>query len=284
MGDHILYRKIMQKIVFDGTYFNPKDCLECGQIFRFYPYEKGYKVFSGSEACYVYSEANSTVFECKDADYFYNFFDLTRDYAQINERIKGYGVPVLTRAADICKGVRILNQNREETIFSFIISQNNNIPRIKGIIEKICRALGEKRIFLGEEYYTFPSAAVLAEQPPEFYKALGTGYRDVFLSQTAEKIAQNGITYLENLNTAELKKQLLTYKGIGPKVADCIALFGFHRTDSFPVDTWIEKLYREDFGGTLTNREKINAYFCGKFGEDSGLVQQYLFYAKRGNL
>ncbi len=274
----------MQKIIYDGTYFSPKDCLECGQIFRFREYERGYIIFSGSEACYVYSDGENTVIECENSEYFYNFFDLARDYAQINNRIKGYDIPILSRAAEICRGVRILNQNREETIFSFIISQNNNIPRIKGIIEKICRALGERREFLGKEYYAFPFAAALASKPPEFYKTLGAGYRDVFLSNTSKRIADEGIDFLDKLSTPELKKQLLTYLGIGPKVADCISLFGFHRTDSFPVDTWIEKLYREDFSGTLTSRDKINAYFCQMFGEDSGLVQQYLFYAKRGNL
>ena len=86
------------------------------------------------------------------------------------------------------------------------------------------------------------------------------------------------------LPTPQLKKQLTTYTGIGPKVADCISLFGFGRRESFPVDTWIEKLYREDFGGTLKDRNKINAYFCNLFGEDAGYMQQYLFYAKRENM
>ncbi|MBO5327901.1 MAG: hypothetical protein J6B04_01865 [Clostridia bacterium] len=86
------------------------------------------------------------------------------------------------------------------------------------------------------------------------------------------------------MGAEELKKELLTYKGIGPKVADCIALFGFGKRQSFPVDTWIEKIYKEDFGGTLLDRNKINAYFTDKFKEDSGYIQQYLFYAKRENL
>ncbi len=274
----------MEKITYDGKWFNPADVLECGQIFRFIPFERGYKVFSRDRACYVYGDGDNTVIECDDAPYFYNFFDLERDYAAINGRVKGFGIPVLTSSADKCRGVRILNQYPEEMIFSFILSQNNNIPRIKGIIERICNALGEKRVFMGAEYRSFPSAAVLAQQPPEFYRALGAGYRDEFISATAKRIAAEGLDALGGLSGAELKKQLLTYRGVGPKVADCIALFGFHRTDSFPVDTWIEKLYREDFGGTLKDRNRINEYFTSKFGDDSGIVQQYLFYAKRGNL
>ena len=177
-----------------------------------------------------------------------------------------------------------MNQNKEEMIYSFIISQNNNIPRIKGIISRICAALGEKREFMGKQYFTFPSTPKLAEAGAEFFKSVGCGYRDKFLDETAKRIASEGIEGLENCPTPELKKRLLSYKGIGGKVADCIALFGFSRRDSFPVDTWLEKVYREDFGGTERDREKICKYFCSLFGENSGYMQQYLFYGKRLNL
>lgn len=272
------------KFDYDGTYFNPTDVLECGQIFRFQPFKQGYMVFSADKACYVYADGVKTCVESDDGDYFFKFFDLERDYAAIIERAKSFNVPALSNACDKAKGVRILNQNSEEMIYSFIISQNNNIPRIKGIISRICAGLGEKRNFLGEDYYTFPSSAALASKEPEYYKSLGAGYRDVFLSQTAKRISVEGIEHLKNLNAAQLKDALLTYKGIGPKVADCVCLFGFGKTDCFPVDTWIEKLYREDFGGTLSDRKKINAYFTDMFGQYSGYVQQYLFYAKRQNL
>ncbi len=271
----------MQKIDFNSEYFNPQDVLECGQIFRFEPYKNGYLVLSRDKACYLYSQDNKTIVECEDADYFYNFFDLNRDYEEINKKIKDFGVPVLTRAAELCKGLRLLNQDAEEMLFSFIISQNNNIPRIKGIIDRICRSLGDKRSFDGKEYFTFPTAAALSQKDAGFFKSLGAGYRDVFLAETSKRIAEEGLDALRSLTAAELKKQLLTYKGIGPKVADCVCLFGFSKGESFPVDTWIEKLYKEDFNGTLKDRNKINAYFTSLFKEYSGLVQQYLFYAKR---
>lgn len=271
-------------IEYDAHYFSPRDTLECGQIFRFAPFEEGYKVFSAGNACYVYTRGGTTYIECDDNDYFYNFFDLARDYAAINEKAKSYNVPLLTRGAERGAGLRLLNQNAEEMIYSFIISQNNNIPRIKGIIERICRALGEEREFLGEKYYTFPSSAALAGAGTAFYKGIGAGYRDEYLAKTSSRIAAEGIDGLFPLTTAELKKQLLTYIGIGPKVADCISLFGFARRECFPVDTWIEKLYHDDFGGTLKDRNKINAYFCGLFGKGAGYMQQYLFYAKRENL
>lgn len=274
----------MQRITYDKTYFNPADVLECGQIFRFEPFKDGYKVFTKDKACYVYSTDTDTVIECDDPDYFYNFFDLGRDYAAVIEKINQFDVPCLTRATSVAKGLRLLNQDPEEMIFSFIISQNNNIPRIKKIIAAICKNLGDKREFMGGEYYTFPTAARLCERDAAFYKGLGAGYRDTFIKQTADRISRDGIGHLKALNAESLKKELLTYVGIGPKVADCVCLFGFNKGDCFPVDTWIEKLYREDFGGTEKDRKKINAFFTATFGQYSGLVQQYLFYCKRQNL
>ena len=272
------------KFDYDATYFNPTDVLDCGQIFRYEPFQNGYRVFSADKDYYVYTDGAKTVVESQHPDYFYNFFDLGRDYGEIIAKAKSFGVPVLSRACDKAKGLRLLNQNREEMIYSFIISQNNNIPRIKGIISRICEGLGQKTPSPCGDFYAFPSSAALASEPAEYYKALGAGYRDVFLHDTAARIAAEGLKELENADYDGLRKKLLTYKGIGPKVADCICLFGFAKRDAFPVDTWIEKLYREDFGGTYTDRTAISAYFKGLFGEFSGYVQQYLFYAKRANL
>ncbi len=274
----------MIKIDYDAKYFNPLHTLDCGQIFRFEPFKEGFLVFSGDRACYVYSDGKKTFVQCEDGDYFYNFFDLARDYAGIVEKAKSYNLPLLSKSAESCSGLRLLNQQKEEMIYSFIISQNNNIPRIKGIISRICGGLGEKREFMGVEYSAFPTTRALAAAGAEFFKNAGCGYRDKFLDETAKRIQGEGIEYLEKLNTCELKRALMGYKGVGAKVADCIALFGFAKRDSFPVDTWIEKIYREDFGGTLTDRNKICDYFLGLFGENSGYMQQYLFYGKRLNL
>lgn len=272
------------KIEFDSRYFNPEHTLECGQIFRFYPFGQGYIVLSADKACYVYTKGDTTTVECDDEDYFRGYFDLEKDYSEIVERAKRHNIPLLTRSAEEFKGLRLLNQNREEMLYSFIISQNNNIPRIKGIISRICRGLGEKKQFLGEEYYTFPSTSALASAGKEFFKNAGCGYRDSYLAETSARVLKEGIARLDNLDTASLKKELLTYKGIGGKVADCISLFGFGKRDSFPVDTWIEQVYREDFNGVLTDRSKITDYFTQLFKEDSGYIQQYLFYGKRQHL
>lgn len=272
------------KFDYDATYFNPQHTLECGQVFRFKPYGDGYLVNSADKIAYVYGDGIKTVVESDEPDYFYNYFDLDRDYKAIVDAASAFNIPLLTKSAEICRGLRILNQNREEMIYSFIISQNNNIPRIKGIIEKICAGLGEKKSSPFGEYFAFPSSSALANADISFFTAAGAGYRNVYLKETSKRICDEGIAHLEALPTKELKAKLLSYKGVGPKVADCVALFGFGKTDSFPVDTWIEKVYAEDFNGTLKDREKIAKFFTDAFGENSGYVQQYLFYGKRLNL
>lgn len=276
--------KKITTIKFDSEYFNVKDTLECGQFFRFKSYKDGYLVFTQDKCCYVYQKGESSFIECVDGDeqYFYNFFDLSRDYKSIVESAINENVEILTRSAKAGKGIRILNQNHLETLFWFIISQNNNIARIKGIIEKLCTALGDKKEFNGLEYYTFPEPKKMAEQSLEFYKGIGLGYRADYIKRLAKDIAHGyDVSLLSKLSTPEIKDALMSIHGVGRKVSDCVTLFGYHRSDSFPVDTWIEKVYKQDFNGDLTNREKITEWFLSRFGANSGYYQQYLFHYKR---
>lgn len=272
----------MREQVFGEEFFCPQATLLCGQVFRYRPFERGYLVFTKDKACYIYAEGGKVHILSEDEEYFYNYFDLSRDYAKIADFAANCGIPAVAAAAEYGKGIHILRQDAEETFFSFIISQNNRIPRIRGIIERIAESLGEEREFLGERYFTFPNAARLAQKDESFYAALGAGYRAKYIAQTAERIAKEGLSPLALLKGAKLRAKLAEYAGVGPKVADCIALFGFADTAAFPVDTWIEKAYREDMGGTLKKREEISAYFSEKFGEYGGFMQQYLFYYKRG--
>ena len=276
----------MEKLKFLGEYFNVKDTVLCGQLFRYFPSSikaGAYFICSGDKRCLCYNEGDFAVIECETADieYFKNYFDLSRDYGQIVAAANLQGGIVKT-AANLGKGIRILNQNRTETLFSFIVSQNNNIPRIKGIIERLCAGAGSKRKFYGEDYYAFPTAEELAAKPLEFFKEIGLGYRADYIKRLADDFYNvYGEKAFDALSTKDLKKRLVSIYGVGPKVADCVSLFGFHRVDSFPVDTWIEKVYRENFDGKLTDRTKIADYFVETFGENSGYFQQYLFYFKR---
>lgn len=272
------------KLEFSSKFFNIKDTLECGQVFRFVRFDKGYIVFSLDKCCYCYNQNDVSVIECleQDAKYFYNYFDLSCDYETIFNQALRENVDILSTSAKLGRGIRILKQDPIETLISFIISQNNNIPRIKGIIEKLCTALGEKRTQFNYTYYAFPNIERMAKEDLSFYKSIGLGYRAEYVRQLAEDII-NGLNVYElnKLNTNDLKKSLLNIYGVGPKVADCVLLFGFHRSDSFPVDTWIEKVYRENFNGKLLSRAKITKYFTDRFKNNSGYYQQYLFYYKR---
>lgn len=273
----------MEVIKFSSEYFNATDTLDCGQIFRYKLINGKYLVVSGDKACFIKTDGETTVVECEDGKYFRNFFDLDRDYGSINQLVKGSKYEIVAKSADRARGIRILNQQREEMLFSFIISQNNMIPRIKAIIERTCETLGQKRTIDGYEYYSFPSAEILAKCDEEFYKSLGYGYRARYMVEVSNAIVNGEINLdkIANLPTEELKKCLVSLKGVGGKVADCIALFGYHRVDSFPVDTWIERLYKEDFKGELADRKKITEWFLNEFKDNSGYVQQYLFYYKR---
>ena len=275
----------MKKIVFKSEYFNILDTLECGQVFRFSPYKQGFLVMSKDKCCYAYTANNDTVIECNDCDYqyFYNYFDLNRDYAKIVKSALNQNIDILSLSAKLGKGIRILNQDPLESLFSFIISQNNNIKRIKGIIEGLCASLGDKKSFLGVEYYAFPSARVMATKDESFYKSLGLGYRAEYIRRLAEEVDKGiiQIERLKDLSTQELTKSLISIYGVGPKVANCVTLFGFHKSDSFPVDTWIEKVYKENFKGKLKDRNKICMEMTQRFKEDAGYFQQYLFYYKR---
>ncbi len=272
----------MDKIVFDGEYFSAADTLECGQVFRFYPKDGGYVAFSADKACFLKNEGANAEISCDDKEYFENYFDLTRNCADTVVAAKNLGNSFLNDAAECGKGIRILRQDKEEVLFSFIISQNNNIPRIKGSIERLCSALGEVKEFGGESYHTFPKAADIAQKSPDFYKSIGLGYRADYMPAVADAVL-NGfdLNAAEKLSTADLKKELMKLRGVGPKVADCVLLFGFNRCDSFPVDTWMEKIYREDFKGELTDRNKISEYFASVCGENAGYFQQYMFHFKR---
>lgn len=265
------------------NYLDFKDTLSCGQVFRYFPKDLGYIVISGDKCAYVYNKGNKAYIDTDNEPYFENYFDLSKDYAKIIKDIALTNIPKVIAVSQKYSGIRILKQEKEEAFFSFIISQNNNIPRIKSIIEKLSVNYGKKFDFRGDSYYAFPTAKVLSQLTIEQLQSTGLGYRAPYIKESAQKILSGEIDFcnLDKLSTVDLKLALLKIKGIGDKVANCITLFGFNRSDSFPVDTWIEKIYREDFNGTLSARAKINQYFLDLFKENSGYVQQYLFYAKR---
>lgn len=256
--------------------FNVKDTLECGQLFRYKKLDEvTYEVFSQDKYCQVVQGESDVFVYTHDKDYFWNFFDCDTDYETKVERISKIS-PLMAEAVNYGKGIRILNQDLTEMIFCFIISANNNIKRIQLIVERLCQALGEKT----EYGYAFPTVESMANQTVEFYSSLGAGYRDKYLLATAQKLLNYNLDGLKNMDTATARKELLTFMGVGPKVADCILLFGMRHGDVFPVDTWLKKVYHQYFEQGHADGQ-LSSFFCQLFGEDAGLCQQYLFYFQR---
>lgn len=256
--------------------FNVKDTLECGQLFRYQQLSQTvYAVFSQDKYCQIEQGEKDVFVYTDDKDYFWNFFDCDTNYLQKVERISAIS-PLMHQVSTHGKGIRILNQNLTEMIFCFIISANNNIKRIQLIVQRLCEALGEKTPY----GYAFPTVEKLASQTVDFYASIGAGYRDKYLLATAQKLLTYDFNNLLSMDTDTARKELLTFIGIGPKVADCILLFGMKHGDVFPVDTWLKKVYHQYFEQGHADNQ-ISAFFCQLFGEDAGLCQQYLFYFQR---
>ena len=176
-----------------------------------------------------------------------------------------------------------------ETIISFIISANNNIPRIKGIIERLSKKYGKEIEWNGNKYYTFPTAKQLKDVTIQEYRELGLGFRDIRLYETTHMILDKKVDLEEmqkNPDTIQVREQLLSLSGVGPKVADCILLFStLKRFEVFPIDVWVRRvmndLYIHNTDETKVNKKEIEKIAKEKFGNLAGLAQQYLFYWRR---
>ena len=275
--------------------FELKDIFECGQCFRWNEQEEGsYTGVIKDGIINVKKENEDIVFlgicnrDIKEV--IYEYFDLNKDYERIKEKLSNID-EYLKTSVEYGKGIRILNQDLWETIISFIISANNNIPRIKGIIERLSKKYGNEIEWNGKKYYTFPSCEQLKDVTVQEYRNLGLGFRDVRLYETTQMILNKEVDLekLENNpNTQEVRNELLKLSGVGPKVADCILLFSdLKRFDVFPIDVWVRRvmndLYIKEPDETKVSKSKIEKIADEKFGKLKGLAQQYLFYWRREN-
>ena len=246
-----------------------------GQCFRMDQIgEKRYRVIAGDKYLELTQERGIVNFFCPEEDFIFfwiRYFDLDHDYgeyiSQINPRDK-----YLTAAAEMGSGIRILQQDLWEMIISFLISQQNNITRIKKCIETLSREFGIKKISsTGAEYYAFPTAQALASATEEQLRECNLGYRAKYVLDTARKVWQGDILLdsLYDMKYKAVRKELLGLYGVGEKVADCICLFGLHQLDAFPVDTHIRQALENHYKRGFPNR-RYKGY--------RGVMQQYIFY------
>lgn len=247
---------------------------ECGQCFRWNADADGVywgiargmpaKIWADGDLVYIKSDG--------DMDIWRDYFDLDRDYAGISRSFNGGDY--LSMCINYGQGIRILRQEPWEALCSFIISQCNNITRIKGIVERLCSGFGSAVEFEGRIFYTFPSPRQIAELPDGALDVLRCGYRAPYIRAAALAVASDtlDLSALIDCDSVSAKRTLMKLPGIGEKVANCVVLFGLYHMEAFPIDVWIRRALKEHFPADFDP---------ASLGEYAGLAQQYIFYYAR---
>lgn len=249
--------------------FNLEQTLGCGQCFRFSQIEEN-RFCGVALGRYIELDAfeNQLDVYCESdfsADEISRFLDFNTDYLSVNNILSQD--KTLKDAIGYAGGIRILRQPKWETLCSFILSQNNNIKRISGIIERLCECFGEP---VGSERYSFPEAEVLARLTVEDLAPIRSGFRAKYVIDAAKKVVSGEVDLekIDILDTDSAREELMKITGVGPKVADCTLLFGFHKLDAFPKDVWIKKVLQQYYPEGFPD-------FAKQYG---GIAQQYLFH------
>ncbi len=271
--------KLEIKEIHDCADFSPGQIFDCGQAFRWKCDEKGvYKGIAFGVPAFVRNEGEVTYILSQEGSYekiWHKYFDMDRDYKALREELSRE--KAIAAACEFGRGIRILHQEPWEALCSFIISQCNNIPRIKDIIEKLCNICGDEINFNDETFFAFPSAKAVSELSEKELSSLHAGYRAAYIRNAANAVASGDLSLseLEALPTEKAKAELLKLSGVGEKVANCTLLFGMGKLNAFPVDVWMKRAISQFFG------EENFDY--SRFGNSAGLAQQYMFHYMRNN-
>lgn len=267
----------------ENEYFRPELFFDCGQSFRFFSEEenKRYGIAFGSvieiekNEGYVISSAPPL---CEET--LISFFDLKRDYGEIEKNLSND--LVMTKAMEFGRGIRILKQEFFETLLTFIYSQRSNIPKIAKCVEKTAELFGKEIICGDKKYYAFPTPEEMKNVTVDTLAEIKCGYRSEYIVDAVHKVLNGEINYeeLKIMPYPEVKEKLMTIKGVGEKVADCVCLFSFGFFEAFPTDTWIKKAMDSLYN---VSEADIKSASNDMFGNLSGIAQQYLFYYLRYN-
>ena len=267
-------------------YLDMKKIADSGQIFRFNVYDDEFSLVAGDKLLFIKEGKNGYILSCSEKEFnefWLDYFDLSLDYGDFEKNIPETDV-FLKDAAKYSYGIRILNQDKWEMLISFIISQRKSIPAIKSSIEKLAKVYGKKidmkipefikNIDADTEFYTFPTPKELANADIEALNACSLGYRSPYIEASAKAVYRKDIDLnaIDSLDDEELLKALMSLKGVGIKVANCVALFGYHRIAAFPIDVWIKRMIDEHYDGEFP-LELYKGY--------AGVIQQYIFYYGR---
>lgn len=267
-------------IIKNPSDFSLTNIFDCGQCFRFNETKDAHFIgVAFNKVADLYMENSDVVIKNITKDEFLknwvSFLDLERDYSLIKKALNKD--EVLNKAIEYGSGIRILKQDFFECLISFIMSQQNNIPRIKKLVEGFCELFGEKLYYNDKEYYTFPDVTRVKDITVNDLAPLKLGYRDKYVIDGIKKVANGEISYdlLNSLSYKKAKDELMKINGVGNKVADCVLLFSLLKGEAFPVDTWIKKAME---GLYNIDTKDIDSYARLNFMEYSGFAQQYIFY------
>lgn len=272
-------------MIIDVKNFNLHDTVTCGQIFRFDVLDDGsYTVVLSDRVVNLKLDGNSLIVDSNNMDdierVIRKYFDLDFDYDFINESLISID-PSVKHIIDSCTGLKMINEPKLEVIISFILSANNGVPQIRNSLDNISRMFGEKVVFRDKEYYLFPSLDRLKNASVSDFRSCKAGFRDKYLYLMIQSIVSGDfdLSLIDNMSSDEALKYLMNNKGIGEKVASCILLFGYHRFDVFPIDTWVKKYMKEKYD--LDSVSSIRKFMFDKYSSNCGLIIQYIFHYSR---
>ncbi len=268
--------------------FNPVHIFECGQCFRWIKEDDGsYTGVAKGKVINVREEGENIIIDNTNREDFeniwYDYFDLGRDYSSLKIELAKHDEN-LKKAVEFGWGIRILQQDAWEMLISFIISSNNRIPMIQRAIDNISKKYGsEIGEYRGKKYFAFPTPEQLSKASVEELRECKTGFRDKYIYHTSNRVVEEGLDLEKflDMESDECHRELMKFKGVGAKVADCIALFGIRKYDSFPVDVWVKRVMQEFYKAEDMSLPKMRKYGMDLFGKNAGFAQQYLFYYVR---
>lgn len=257
-------------------HFDPDLVFDCGQCFRFAKKDGVWQGVARGRLLRLTREGDDLrIFDMDTAEFESSWLDylgLTLDYDIVRESFDAADSH-LSDAADVGQGIRILGQEPWEALISFIISQNNNIPRIRSLVERLCVRCGKKFSANGEDFFAFPTPDEMATLDESDFAEMGMGYRAAYLVDATRGVREGRLLFdeLYDMPTDRVIDRLKCVKGVGTKVASCVALFGLGKYDAFPIDVWVKRILAKYY----PDRADID------FGPYAGIAQQYLFYFER---
>lgn len=264
---------------------NLDDTITCGQIFRFNKeINDSYTVILSDRVVNLKMDNSTLIVKSNDENnleyVIRDYLDLDRDYNLINKKIIEYDYS-FKAIIDECSGFKMIHQPKFECLISYIISQNNRVTMISKVIDNISRKYGKKVIFENKDYYLFPTLDEIKNCNVEELRNLKTGFRDKYIYEIIQKLKNNefDLDLIDKMDSSQALKYLMNNKGIGEKVASCILLFAYFKTDVYPIDTWVKKYMFDTY--KISGINEIRKYTNNTYKEYSGLVIQYMFHVKR---